>query len=165
MKEKKKAKGGKRAGAGRKPGKQKEAVTVYTDTSKFGGKDKTRTAIYGFLDGNVDMNDKVTIAPHPGVFDSSKVDLSKFEDEVRFPVPKNRVKDLTKPTNILKPQEQPKSNFVVNIAPVENKAEILAQIAELEKELKSPPKNPIVGLTIWKRVREEQLQSLKNQLK
>jgi len=48
---KKKSKGGKRDGAGRKPSEvKKEPITIYTDVSRFGGKDETRSAIYEFLD-------------------------------------------------------------------------------------------------------------------
>lgn len=123
MKDKKKKKGGQRAGAGRKPsGRQKEAVTVYTDVSKFGGKDGTRVAIYEFLDGVI-----------------SKTGESKFlplsDEEVKqssWPLPKDYVKakkigavksddtvvnDVTKPTSVLKPQEQPKTNFSIDTKP------------------------------------------------
>jgi len=36
-----------------------------------------------------------------------------------------------------------------------------ARIAELEKELGNPPKNPAVGLKVWKKVREDELKRLK----
>jgi hypothetical protein len=163
MKEKKKVKGGKRAGAGRKPsGRQKEAVTVYADVSRFGGKAGARIAIYEFLDGKITNTGKKSFVP----LDEKKFPPSDREIKQNAPKEEKRpmVTDLTKPTGVLKPHEQPKSNFTINTTPIENKAEIMTQIAELEKELKSPPKNPVVGLTIWKRVREEQLQNLKNKL-
>lgn len=64
MKDKKKKKGGQRAGAGRKPsGRQKEAVTVYTDVSKFGGKEGARMAIYEFLNGQISLTGKSSFVP------------------------------------------------------------------------------------------------------
>ena len=142
MKEKKKVKGGKRVGAGRKPSdRKKEAVTVYTDTSRFGGKAGARKAIYGFLDGD----------PLPdGYVKIKKVGAVKSDGTV--------MKDVTKPTTDLKPQEQPRTNYSAN-------ALIDAQIAELEKELKSPPKNPLIGERAWIKIREQKIQELRNQLK
>lgn len=46
----------------------------------------------------------------------------------------------------------------------ENKP-ILKRIAEVEQELKSPPKNPLIGLKTWIRVRKDELESLRKQLK
>lgn len=43
--------------------------------------------------------------------------------------------------------------------------EIHDKIAEIEKELKSPPKNILIGERTWRRVREQRIQELKNQLK
>lgn len=40
-----------------------------------------------------------------------------------------------------------------------------ARIAELEAELKSPPKNPQIGLKLWTKLREKELSELKRQLK
>lgn len=36
------------------------------------------------------------------------------------------------------------------------------RIAELEKELANPPKNPQIGLSIWKKIRQTELQKLKS---
>jgi hypothetical protein len=108
MKENKKVKGGKRAGSGRKPsGRQKEAITVYTDTSKFGSKEKTRLAIYGFLD-SVQIPDPEKKFPL-----SDREIKQKTVKEEKRPI----VTDLTKPTGVLKPQEQPKTNFTVDTRP------------------------------------------------
>jgi hypothetical protein len=116
MKEKKKVKGGKRAGAGRKPsGRQKEAVTVYTDVSRFGGKAGARIAIYEFLDGKITNTGKKSFVP----LDEKKFPPSDREIKQNAPKEEKRpmVTDLTKPTGVLKPQEQPKSNYSINTAP------------------------------------------------
>lgn len=42
--------------------------------------------------------------------------------------------------------------------------EIKKRIAELEKELKSPPKNPLIGLRKWTLVRQQEIDKLKQQL-
>lgn len=108
MKEKKKVKGGKRVGSGRKPsGRQKEAVTIYTDTSRFGGKERTRKAIYDFLDSNhlPDQEKKFPPSDH-------EIKQKTVKEEKR-PI----VTDLTKPTSVLEPQQQPKTNFSINTKP------------------------------------------------
>lgn len=48
---------------------------------------------------------------------------------------------------------------------VSNYDEIISKISKLEDELKRPPPNPSIGLTVWKRVRETEIQKLKQQLK
>jgi hypothetical protein len=152
---KEKLKGGVRKGAGRKPSPDpKQPVTMFVETSiieALGGKEGVRGFLYGCLE-----------PPDPEKkFPPSDLEIKqKPKKSEKRPI----VTDLTKPTGVLKLQEQPKSNFTVDTTSGANKAEILAQIAELEKEMKSPPKNPIVGVAIWKRVREEQLQNLKDQL-
>lgn len=100
MKGKSMKKGGKRIGAGRKPsGVTKEAVTIYTDVSKFGGREGARMAIYQFLDGRIwDTGQKAFIP----------LDLKDFpiSDEMR----KQKIPKETKraPVTDLKPQERPK---------------------------------------------------------
>ena len=43
-------------------------------------------------------------------------------------------------------------------------AEVSAQIANIEKELKNPPKNPAVGLKVWIKVRQDKIKQLQKQL-
>ena len=40
----------------------------------------------------------------------------------------------------------------------------LQRIADLEKELKNPPANPMIGLRNWRWVREQKLKQLKNEI-
>lgn len=44
------------------------------------------------------------------------------------------------------------------------KQEIEERIAEIEKELKNPPKNPLIGLSNWIKVRQMEIDKLKKQL-
>ena len=52
--------------------------------------------------------------------------------------------------------------------PVKKNAEVVVQetpdakarIAELENELKNPPKNPAIGLKLWKKLRQDELKKL-----
>lgn len=166
---KEKQKGGKRPGAGRRPSEiRKEPVTIYTDVSRFGGKEGTRMAIYEFLAEGIENISKTGGVPLPADYvNFKKIGAVKSDGTI--------IKDITKPTNVLKPKEQPKTNFTINTLPeqkaaplaalVLNNAEIEKKIAELENELKSPPKNPLIGERAWKRVREQKIQELKNQLK
>ena len=73
-----------------------------------------------------------------------------------------------KPVPAAKPSAAPKSKAPEDQKkPLRSKnepaggAETKARIAELEKELKNPPKNPAVGLKMWKKVREDELKRLK----
>ena len=45
----------------------------------------------------------------------------------------------------------------------ENKIK-LNRIADLEKELKNPPKNPSIGLKTWTKVRQDEINKLKNEI-
>lgn len=103
MKEKKKKKGGQRAGAGRKPsGRQKEAVTVYTDVSKFGGKEGARMAIYEFLDGKINLTGKSSFVPLD-ITPSIQKKFPPSDLEIKQKAPKEEKKPaLTNP----KPQDQ-----------------------------------------------------------
>lgn len=120
MKEKKKVKGGKRVGAGRKPsGRQKEAVTVYTDVSRFGGREGAKIAIYKFLDGVVLKTGETKFLPLDLPDPEKKFPPSDHEIKKKVPKEEKRpiVTDLTKPTVDLKPQEQPKTNYSINTKP------------------------------------------------
>lgn len=134
MKEKKKKRGGKRVGSGRKPsGRQNEAVTVYTDVSRFGGRAGARIAIYEFLDGVISKTGETKFLPldladpkkkfppsdneikqrgaslNDGFVKTKKIGAIKSDGAV--------IKDLTKPTSVLNPQEPPKTNFSINTKP------------------------------------------------
>lgn len=120
MKEKKKVKGGKRVGSGRKPsGRQKEAVTVYTDVSKFGGKAGARIAIYAFLDGKISKTGETKFLPLDLPDPEKKSPPSDREIKQKAPKEEKRpiVADLTKPTGVLEPHQQPKTNFSINTKP------------------------------------------------
>ena len=119
MKEKKKLKGGKRVGAGRKPGRQKEAVTVYTDVSKFGGRVGARIAIYKFLDGVISKAGDAKFLPLDLPDLDKKFPPSDLEIKQKAPKEEKRpiVTDLTKSTSVLRPQEQPKTSFTTNTKP------------------------------------------------
>jgi hypothetical protein len=97
---KEKQKGGLRKGAGRKPSPNpKEPIAVFVEAKtiqSYGGRDGIRQAIYGFL-----KND-----------DSSGLLL-----EARKEMKSIKIKDLTKSTSVLKPQEQPKTNFSIDTRP------------------------------------------------
>lgn len=81
--------GGRRLGAGRKPtDNPKEVVTLYVETK----------AIYPF--GNKD-----------------KLKGKLYDFISGYGKPEIKVQDLTKPTNEIKPPEQPQTNYAVNVPP------------------------------------------------
>lgn len=88
--EEKKGRGGQRVGAGRKPlGLEKKAtITLYVPEKKI------------FPFGNKEK---------------LKAGLYQFIDNGG--IPKTTIQDLNAPTNEIKPQEQPKSNYFVNTTP------------------------------------------------
>jgi len=96
MEEKKQ--GGKRLGAGRKPlADRKIPVTLYVENKKifvFGNEQKLKDAVYGFIDGK-----------------------AKVVETVHSPDTSGAFQDLTKPTNEMKPLDQPKTNNEVKIPP------------------------------------------------
>lgn len=52
------------------------------------------------------------------------------------------------------------------LAPPSKEAETIERrITEIQNELKSPPKNPIIGLKRWVQVRENEIRQLKEKLK
>lgn len=133
---KEKPKGGLRKGAGRKPSLDpKQPVTIFVETSKinyYGGKEGVQLFCYNALDADKE----ISFAPPKDVYDSPGLDNSKFKDEPvfkkKFPPSDAIIKakgvkasskdgvvvsDLTKPTGVLKPQEQPKTNLSVNAKP------------------------------------------------
>lgn len=157
MKEKKKVKGGKRAGSGRKPsGRQKEAVTVYTDTSKFGGKEKTRAAIYGFLDGSQIPDQINKFLP------SNHEIKQKVAKEEKRPI----VTDLTKPTVVLEPRQQPKTNFSINTIPDQKPAPTAtkAMIDAIKSEKIPKERDTAIGRKAWEMEQKKRIQEIENQL-
>lgn len=154
MKGKQKKKGGKRVGAGRKPsGRQKEAVTVYMDVSKFGGKEGARVAIYEFLNGAISETGKTTFIP------------LEIPTSLKKSTKKTTVNDLTRATSVLKPQEQPKSNYSVS-NPMNDNATIYEQIKVILAE-KIPPHRDASewGRKSWKQEQQKRIDELKKQLK
>lgn len=98
MKEKNKKKGGKRIGSGRKPsGRQKEAVTVYTDVSRFGGKAGARIKIYELLDGEIRKTDKTAFVTLDDVLGIEKVVPADSRKEVDLKFPSKAKKAPQKP--------------------------------------------------------------------
>jgi len=88
----------------------------------------------------------------PPTFKAGKV--SPFEPEA-----------LThKEVSIKKDATPIKPSVSKSVEPIDKKWAV-GRIKELEDQLKSPPKNPIVGLSVWKRVRETEIDKLKEQLK
>ncbi len=81
--------GGKRRGAGRKPiANKKKQISLYVENNAifpFGNEEKMKEKLYGFI-----------------------ADYSKPK------VVNMAIQDLTKPTNEIKPQEQPKTNYSVD---------------------------------------------------
>ena len=74
-------------------------------------------------------------------------------------IPKNKERILKERNN-----EQNGKVIPLQPKPIKNNytdEETKKRIAELEAELKSPPKNPIIGLKAWVRVRENELKKLK----
>lgn len=172
MKEKKKVKGGKRAGSGRKPsGRQKEAVTVYTDVSRFGGKAGARMAIYEFLDGKITDTGKKAFIPldEKKALPSDRKIKHKAPKEGKGPI----VADLTKPTSVLKPQEQPKTNFSINTAPDQRAApvdvlrnmDIEEKIQAIKSEKCPKERDTTLGKKSWELEQRKRIQGLENQLK
>jgi hypothetical protein len=118
-----KKKGGIRLGAGRKPVlHKKKQISLYVENFKilpFGSEDKMKAHLYGIIESFVKIENPV----------------ASFQD-------------LTKPTNEIKPFEQPKTNYEVKVEPKPEsvplgnfdgfKAKILEtkQVKELESVMK-----------------------------
>lgn len=102
---KEKQKGGVRNGAGRKPsGDPKQPVTIFVETSiieSMGGKEGVQFLCYGAIYGEKKFP----------VSDAEIKAVSTKENK------KTVIKDLTKPTLVLKPKEQPKTNFSIDTRP------------------------------------------------
>lgn len=148
---KKGAKGGERKGAGRKPAENpKKPITVYFDQKtidSYGGVKAIKELIYKI---------------HPSA-----------EPPHASLAPK--IKDLTKPTNSLKPQDFPKSNFSINTIPEQKEApaeaqafdnaEIFKQIAEIEAEKIPKERDTPMGKKAWLIDQSKRIKELQKQLK
>jgi hypothetical protein len=159
-----KSKGGVRKGSGRKPSPNpKQPVTVFVETSiieSYGGKDALRSFLYDSLMGI----SQIRFSTPPGVYDAPKLDASKIEDEVRFPVSKKKTKPKTTPVAALKPNEWLVANYEAAHAGLDKEA-VLKRIAEYRAELNSPPKNPAFSTKNWAAVLKKKIEELENQLK
>lgn len=126
---------------GRKPltEEKKEAVTVYvkkTSIQHHGGKNALKSILTKVAESNV-------ILDGPAAPPSSEATTQKktsTKEVAASPQP-----SLEKPTEF-------------------DKKRVLGRIKELEDALKSPPSNPTIGLTYWKRIRQTELDDLKKQL-
>lgn len=135
--------GGSREGAGRKPvDEPKEAITIYafkSDIKAWGGKKTLKEKLTALVGGGMHLKDEAIRRLNP-ISQEAAIALHNAENPNQF-------------TELI---TVPESTF--------DKAKLLARIKELEDGLKNPPKNPIVGLSVWKRVREKELFMLKKQL-
>jgi hypothetical protein len=162
---KEKSKGGKRSGAGRKPSTDpKQLVTMFVETSiinALGGKEGVRGFLYGCLE-----------PPDP-----EKKILSP-DQEIKQKAPKAEkrpiVTDLTKPTNVLQPQEQPKTNYSVNTkahqkeaAPVDvlRNADIQDKIWAIKSEKCPKERDTTLGKKSWELEQKKRIQELEGKLK
>lgn len=93
-------KGGKRIGAGRKPigHDKKRQITLYVPEKSiwpFGTEEKLKESVYAFIEAK-----RSPVMSQEGV--SAQISIQ----------------DLTKPTGILKPFEQPKTNYQIDTTPL-----------------------------------------------
>jgi hypothetical protein len=155
--------GGKRNGAGRKKSANpKRPVTIFVETltvDSYGGKDGLRLFLYEAIDRHK--------SAYPEAF------------EKRFPIPDAEIKekgikkhdlpkviisDLAKPTSVLKPQEQPKTNYSINTSAPDNEA-ILKQIEAIKTEKIPKERDTPIGRRVWASDQWKRVDELKKQLK
>lgn len=146
MKETKK--GGVRLNAGRKPSDDpKIPITVYIKQSKIN--------ING---GKIELGRRIVDAVNSDFIGNPVLDRVKENNK---PENKNRILEQRNPKVEVKnlSQSLPQTNYTIN---TEEQKEIdLQRIKDLQDEMKHPPKNPIIGLTKWYSVRENELRGLK----
>lgn len=144
-------KGGKRIGAGRRPAEiKKQPVTIYTDVSKFGGKEGARMAIYKFLDGKIHDTGKSAFIPLDIPDELGKIS--------KWPPGKG------KPANDLKPQEQPKPNSGIAISEASQEA-IKRQIAAIRAESIQKDRDTPIGRKAWAMEQKKRIEELEKKLK
>lgn len=80
---------------------------------------------------------------------------------------RTEVKDLTKTTSVLKPQEQPKCNFSINTIPEQKEAPSAAQalIDAIKSEKIPKERDTPMGRKAWALEQQKRIQDIKNQLK
>lgn len=152
-----KKKGGKRSGAGRRPAKvKKEAVTIYTDVSKFGGKEGARMAIYEFLDGKINPSNQKSFIPLP---ESTLVALHNAQNKSQFTetynLPKKKAEAILKPND----QSEKAPVDVIRNADIEDKIQVI-RAEKIPKE-----RDTVNGRKSWQMEQQKRIQELKNQLK
>lgn len=118
---KNKSKGGPRSGAGRKPSVDpKQQISLFVETSiinSYGGKHGLRSVLYSVLET---ANPKTLRNEcfDPKLLNKELIDSMQYLTPAsEIEVKPNKVKALTKITNALKPQEQPRTNYSINTAP------------------------------------------------
>lgn len=107
------------------------------------------------LKGDIEIPEKMIQKILPVVY------LYGFTPEIWGPM-----EEFQKTTSFTKRKEIP-----VQVKPEENtfikavdKIRIQSQINELEKELKSPPKNSALGIHTWKKIKQKQINDLRKLL-
>ena len=73
-----------------------------------------------------------------------------------------KIADFGKPTNILKPREQPEANFSVNTQ--SGKESILEQISAIRAEKIPKERDTVIGRKAWQMEQNNRIENLKNQL-
>jgi len=147
----KKKRGGKRKNAGAKAksaDEKKEQIVIYVKKSsikRHGGKIALKELLTIFAESEI-------------VDDINNVDLfGRPQLPVDSPDPSPNEVKAKRAIEAVKQK--------ANNSPVFDELKIKSRIKELEQELKSPPKNPIIGIRMWTEVRQKELESLKDQLK
>lgn len=142
---KEKKKGGSRKGAGRKPSEiRKEPITIYADISKFGTKEGARTAIYKFLDGNLEFNPN---KPFINIAAPQKI----------TPI----IEDLLESQSSLKPQETKKIDLVDKL----RNADIEDKILAIKAEKCPKERDTAMGRKSWQVDQQKRIEELQKQLK
>lgn len=177
MKGKPTKKGGKRKGAGRKPsGVTKEAVTIYTDVSRFGGREGARMAIYEFLDGKINFTGDTSFVPlewpietHEAaktkviaslISQSQAVALHNAENPDQSTEAYNISKK--KAEALLKPVVPP--GFEAQVSEAAQK-QIREDIARIKAERCPPERDTPIGRKSWQIDQQKRIQELQNKLK
>lgn len=130
-----KKRGGQRPGAGRKKTEEPtEPVTIYVK--------------------------KISIQHHGGKNALKSILTKVAESHIVLETPSSPEK--TKPP--FPEMQQASKVTAIEYSKQVDRVWVLSRIKELEGELKSPPKNPMIGIAMWKRVREQEIENLKKQL-
>lgn len=153
-----KKKGGKRAGAGRKPSSvKKEALTIYADFSRFGGREGARISIYEFLDGKISLTDEKRFLP---LDDKTLVALHNAENPDQsakaYNISKKKAEALLKPVV--------PSRLEAAISEAAQK-QIREDIAHIKAERCPPERDTPIGRKSWQIDQQKRIQELQNKLK